>query len=134
VAANALPLRLRGRVIGTLALFQTDPDPLNPEDITLAQALADIATIALLQRRTAAENEVERSQLQHTLTSRIVLEQIKGILAERWHVTVDEAFAAFRAYARAHHHHQLAQLAREIADGAFDTTQIPQPEPPLSHN
>ncbi|WP_127358576.1 GAF domain-containing protein [Actinacidiphila soli] len=133
VAANALPLRLRGRVIGTLALFQNDPDPLSPEDITLAQALADIATIALLQQRTAAQSEVERSQLQHALTSRIVLEQAKGILAERWHVTVDQAFAAFRAYARAHHH-QLAQLAREIADGAFDTTQIPQPEPPLSQN
>jgi hypothetical protein len=85
-----------------------------------------IATIALLQQRTAAHSEVERSQLQHALTSRIVLEQAKGILAERWHVTVDEAFAAFRAYARAHQR-KLAELAREIADGTFDTTDIPQP-------
>lgn len=129
VAANALPLRLRGRVIGTLALFQTDPDSLSDQDITLAQALADIATIALLQQRTAANSEVERAQLQHALTSRIVLEQVKGILAERWHVTVDEAFAAFRSYARAHHR-QLAQLAREIAGGTFDTTRIPDPNRP----
>jgi GAF domain-containing protein len=126
VAANALPLRLRGRVIGTLALFQTDPDPLSEQDITLAQALADIATIALLQQRTAANSEIERAQLQHALTSRIVLEQVKGILAERWQVSVDEAFTAFRSYARAHQL-QLARLAREIADSAFDTTLIPPP-------
>ncbi|MFI1282005.1 ANTAR domain-containing protein [Streptomyces sp. NPDC020858] len=81
----------------------------------------------LLQQRTVAHSEVERAQLQHALTSRIVLEQVKGILAERWHVTVDEAFAAFRSYVRAHHH-QLAQLARQIADGTFETTLIPHPD------
>ncbi|MCX4783463.1 GAF and ANTAR domain-containing protein [Streptomyces sp. NBC_01264] len=127
VTANAIPLRLRGRVIGVMGLFQTDPDPLSAQDIALAQALADVATIAILQQRTVAHSEVERVQLQHALTSRIVLEQVKGILAERWQVTVDEAFAAFRSYARAHHH-QLAQLARQIADGTFETTQIPHPD------
>ncbi|MHA6763996.1 GAF and ANTAR domain-containing protein [Streptacidiphilus sp. PAMC 29251] len=129
VAANVLPLRLRGRVIGTLALFQSDPDPLSDQDITLAQVLAGIATIALLQQRTAAHSEVERVQLQHALTSRIVLEQAKGILAERWHTTVDQAFTRFRDYARAHHH-QLAPLAREIASGTFDTTLIPDAPAP----
>ncbi|WP_169317492.1 GAF domain-containing protein [Actinacidiphila oryziradicis] len=124
VATNALPLRLRGRVIGALALFQTDPGPLSNEDITLAQALADMATIAILQQRTLDQSQVERAQLQYALTSRIVLEQAKGILAERWHVSVDDAFAAFRGYARAQNH-QLARLAREIANGTFDTTQIP---------
>lgn len=131
VTANALPLRLRGRVIGVMGLFQTDPAPLSIEDITLAQALADIATIALLQQRTAAHSEVERVQLQHALTSRIVLEQAKGILAERWHVTVDEAFAAFRSYARANQC-KLAELAREIAGGTFDTTRIPAPGRPAA--
>jgi GAF domain-containing protein len=126
VTANALPLRLRGRVIGVMGLFQTDPDPLSPADLTLAQALADVATIAILQQRTVAHSEVERIQLQYALTSRIVLEQAKGILAERWHVSVDTAFAAFRSYARSNHH-QLARLAREIADGTFDTTLIQQP-------
>lgn len=126
VATNVLPLRLRGRVIGALALFQTDPDPLSNEDITLAQALADVATIAILQQRTLDHGQVERAQLQYALTSRIVLEQAKGILAERWQVSLDDAFAAFRAYARAHNL-QLAKLAREIAGGTFDTTVIPQP-------
>ena len=126
VTANALPLRLRGRVIGAVGLFQTNTDPLTDQDITLAQALADVATIAILQQRTLDHSQVERAQLQTALTSRIVLEQAKGILAERWHVSVDVAFAAFRSYARAHQR-QLAQLAREIADGTFDTTAIPIP-------
>ncbi|WP_204165983.1 GAF and ANTAR domain-containing protein [Streptomyces sp. NEAU-S7GS2] len=126
VATNALPLRLRGRVIGALALFQTDPEPLSDQDITLAQALADIATIAILQQRTLDHSHIERAQLQYALTSRIVLEQVKGILAERWHISLDDAFTAFRSYARAHQR-QLAQLAREIADGDFDTHLIPHP-------
>ncbi|GAA1181927.1 transcriptional regulator with GAF, ATPase, and Fis domain [Kitasatospora gansuensis] len=126
VVTNAIPLRLRRRVIGTLGLFQTDSAPLGAADITLAQALADIATIAIQQQRTLDHSEVERGQLQSALTSRIVLEQVKGILAERWQTSVDDAFTAFRAYARTHHR-QLAQLAREIADGAFDTDLIPHP-------
>jgi transcriptional regulator with GAF, ATPase, and Fis domain len=126
VVTNALPMRLRGRVIGAIALFQTDPDPLGNDDITLAQALADVATIAILQQRTRDHGQVERAQLQHALTSRIVLEQAKGILAERWQVSVDDAFAALRAHARAQHL-PLAQLSREIAVGTFDTTAIPRP-------
>lgn len=129
VATNALPLRLRGRVIGALALFQTDPDPLSSQDITLAQALADVATIAILQQRTLDHSHVERAQLQYALTSRIVLEQAKGILAERWQVSPDEAFASLRGYARAHNL-QLAQLTRQIAAGTFDTTAIPHPNHP----
>ncbi|WP_326594923.1 GAF and ANTAR domain-containing protein [Streptomyces sp. NBC_01803] len=133
VATNVIPLRLRGRIIGALALFQTDPAPLSDQDITLAQALADIATIAILQQRTLDHSQVERAQLQHALTSRIVLEQVKGILAERWHVSLDDAFATFRGYARAHNL-QLASLAREIARGTFDTTAIPHPNRTTSWN
>ena len=70
--------------------------PLSDQDVTLARALAGIATIGLLQQCTAADREVERVQLQHALTSRIVLEQAKGLLAERWHATLDHAFVRFR--------------------------------------
>jgi len=132
VATNAIPLRLRGRVIGVLGLFQTEDRPLGDADITLAQAIADVATIAILQQRTLAHSELERGQLQYALTSRIVLEQVKGILAERWQVTTDEAFTAFRIYARSHHH-QLARLARQITDGEFDTDQIPRAPDPRPH-
>ncbi|WP_239092086.1 GAF and ANTAR domain-containing protein [Streptomyces sp. SID14478] len=126
---HAIPLQLRESVIGALGLFQKDPDPLSNEDILLAKALAGMATISILQQRTLAHSEVERSQLQYALTSRIILEQVKGILAERWQVSVDDAFTALRAYARAHHH-RLTQLALNITQGTFDTDQIPRPVPP----
>jgi AmiR/NasT family two-component response regulator len=85
-----------------------------------------MATIAILQQRTLDHSQLERAQLQYALTSRIVVEQAKGILAERWHVSLDSAFATFRAYARAHNL-QLAQLSRKIAAGSFDTSAIPHP-------
>lgn len=120
---NALPLRLRGRVIGALGLFQTEPGPLSEQDLTLGQALADVATIAILQQRTLAHSENERDQLQYALNSRIVIEQVKGILAERWQMPIDEAFSIFRAYARSHGR-KLSHVAREIADGHQDTDSI----------
>ncbi|GHB75182.1 GAF domain-containing protein [Streptomyces xanthochromogenes] len=126
---NAFPLRLRESVIGALGLFQNVPAPLGEEDLLLAQALADMATIGILQQRTLAHSEVERSQLQYALTSRIILEQVKGILAERWGTSVDDAFTALRAYARSHHH-RLTQLALDITTGRFDTAHIPRPAPP----
>jgi transcriptional regulator with GAF, ATPase, and Fis domain len=132
VAATALPLRLRGRVIGALGLFRTESTPLGVEDLTLAQALADVATISILQQRTLAHNEAVRDQLQHALDSRIVIEQAKGILAERWQLPLDEAFSILRAHARARGT-KISRLAREIADGRFDTGQIrPEPMPPPS--
>jgi GAF domain-containing protein len=123
VATNALPLRLRGHVIGVLSLFQSDPGPLSAQDITLAQALADVATIAVLQQRTLAHSEAERDQLQYALNSRIIIEQTKGILAERWQIPVDEAYSTFRAYARTQGR-KISHLAREIAEGRYNTDQI----------
>ncbi|MFE6483802.1 GAF and ANTAR domain-containing protein [Streptomyces sp. NPDC057757] len=123
-AMHAFPLRLRDTVVGSLGLFRTTPQPLGQEDVLLAQALADMATIAVLQQRTLAQSETERAQLQYALTSRIILEQAKGVLAERWHCTVDEAFTALRAHTRTHHL-RLTELTQDIANGKFDTDQIP---------
>lgn len=127
MTTHAIPLRLRHRVVGALNLFQTAPNPLGDDDIALAQALADVATIAVLQQRTLEQSHVENSQLQNALTSRILIEQVKGVLAERWNTSVDEAFAAFRAYARARHL-RLSDLAARIIIGDFDTGSIPAPE------
>ncbi|MFD3836068.1 GAF domain-containing protein [Streptomyces sp. NPDC058642] len=128
VATHAIPLRLRHRVVGALGLFQTTTHHLGDDDIALAQALADVATIAILQQRTLERSHVENSQLQNALTSRILIEQVKGVLAERWETSVDDAFAAFRAYARAHHL-RLSDLATQIISGGFDTSTIPAPVP-----
>lgn len=127
--AHAFPLRLRGRVIGALGLFQTSHTPLLPEDTALAQALADMATISLMQQRTLDHSHTEAANLQYALSSRIILEQVKGILAARWGCTVDAAFTALNDYARASRL-KLTALARQIADGSFDTAGIPRPASP----
>ncbi|MFJ4407186.1 ANTAR domain-containing protein [Streptomyces sp. NPDC088910] len=82
-----------------------------------------VATIAILQRRTLAHAEAERDQLQYALNSRIIVEQAKGILAERWNMSLDLAFATLRSFARARQH-KISHLARLITEGGFDTDVI----------
>ncbi|MFE9535653.1 ANTAR domain-containing protein [Streptomyces sp. NPDC006691] len=127
VATHAIPLRLRDRNIGALNLFQKTSHRLGDSDIALAKALAGVATITILQQRTLERSHIERTQLQTALNSRILVEQVKGILAERWGTSPDQAFFAFRSYARSHHL-RLADFAASIINGAFDTSTIPAPE------
>jgi GAF domain-containing protein len=114
---SALPLRLRDHVVGALNLFGGDPGRLSTDDLRLAQALADVATIGLLQQRTVRRRELLAEQLQTALHSRVVLEQAKGVLSERGQMTMDEAFSRLRAYARAH-----GTLLSDVARGVVDET------------
>ena len=99
-SVHALPMRVRGETIGVLNVFRSDPGIIAAEDLPLAQGMADIAAIALLQERLVRESRGVVTQLQGALTSRVVIEQAKGILAERAHVGVDTAFARLRPNAR----------------------------------
>lgn len=83
-----------------------------------------MATIALLQQRALDQQHIEKAQLQRALTSRIIIEQAKGILAERWQTDVDAAFAALRSYARSHQL-RLSDCARRVIDQTLDTDAIP---------
>ncbi|MEU9187598.1 GAF and ANTAR domain-containing protein [Streptomyces sp. NPDC048484] len=123
---HALPMRLREDVIGALNLFDSRAQNLSPADARVAQALADVATIAILQHRTIAHANQQRAQMQAALTSRIVIEQAKGILAERWETGVDAAFDALRGHARSHRL-GLTQLSRQLVDGQLDTDGIQRP-------
>jgi GAF domain-containing protein len=116
----ALPMRLRQNVIGALNLFSTGA-ALEPTDIQIAQALADVATIGILQQRAQRQADTVVTQLQTALTSRVLIEQAKGILAERLTITMDEAFTALRGHARAHHRH-LSELAQAVVTGTEDVT------------
>jgi GAF domain-containing protein len=82
-AVLALPMRLRQKTIGALNLFSAAPG-LTSADVQIAQALADVATIGLLQHRAQHEADTVVTQLQTALNSRVLIEQAKGILAERF--------------------------------------------------
>jgi GAF domain-containing protein len=119
LAADAIPLRLRSDIIGALNLFRTETGSLSSDDIVVAQALADIATIAILQNRTTVEAREVNAQLTTALTSRIVIEQAKGIISERGQLPVDEAFKRLRRHAR-NNNLRLADVARGTVDGTID--------------
>lgn len=117
-SAHALPMRLRGSVIGALNLFRADTGELSEDDVFAAQALADVATIAILQHRVGLEASVVNIQLNEALNSRVVIEQAKGVIAERARIDTDEAFKRLRKYARSNNL-RLADVARDVAKGTL---------------
>jgi GAF domain-containing protein len=123
-SVHAFPMRLRDRVIGALNVFDEDPVSFRPEDVRVVQALADVATIAIIQERAISRAETLTEQLQGALNSRIVIEQAKGMIAYRQGVDVDTAFDRLREHAR-HSRVRLADLARAVVSG---TTDIPASE------
>jgi len=128
-AVYAVPLRLRDQRIGALNLFCIRPDALTPQDVSVGQALADVATIGILHQRVMAQHEIINEQLQTALNSRIIIEQAKGVLAERGRLDMDQAFTVLRTHAR-NTNTRLAEMARAIVDGAVDTAGILTPQSP----
>jgi len=119
-AVDALPMRLRGDVIGALNLFRSDPGELTETALRTARALVDVATIGLLQERSIRHQEVLTEQLQTALNNRVVIEQAKGYIAHRLGVDMDDAFAALRGYARGHNL-KLSGVAGSVIAGDIDT-------------
>ncbi|MEU7105080.1 GAF and ANTAR domain-containing protein [Streptomyces stramineus] len=120
---HAIPMRLRHQIIGALNLFHSRSERISESDTQLAQALADVATIAILQQRTIEQVNVDKAQLQAALHSRVVIEQAKGVLAERWQVGLDEAFNVLRGYARPRQM-RMADLAQQVVRGTLDLTEL----------
>jgi GAF domain-containing protein len=98
---HAFPMRVRDRIIGALNVFGAEPGSLTLDEARVVQALADVATIALLQERAIHQAEVLTEQLSYALNSRVVIEQAKGAVARSFGVSVDEAFELIRGHARA---------------------------------
>jgi GAF domain-containing protein len=100
MSVHAFPMRLRDQVIGALNVFGAEPRPLDPEEARVVQALADLATIAIIQERLIRQAELLTEQLQFALNSRVVIEQAKGAIARSLGVSVEEAFDLMRRHAR----------------------------------
>jgi transcriptional regulator with GAF, ATPase, and Fis domain len=120
-AVQALPMRLRDQTIGALNLFRAAPGAFDPADVRIGQALADVATISLLQERSMRRSDALNEQLQTALNSRVVIEQAKGKLAERLGLDMAEAFSLLRDYARARNR-RLSELAQAFVDGSEPLT------------
>jgi transcriptional regulator with GAF, ATPase, and Fis domain len=126
-SVHALPMRLRGTVIGALNLFHVLPGEMQDADIEAAQALADVATIGILQHRAALDANVVNDQLNNALNSRIVIEQAKGMIAERESLGMDQSFARLRSHARGHNL-RLVDVAHAVIDGSLASSALDHPE------
>ncbi len=115
-SSSAFPMRLRGRVLGALNLFRTSTGRMDPADVIAARALADVATIAILQQRAASDGQLLSEKLHVALNSRVAIEQAKGVIAERTGVDMNEALVRLRAYARGNQR-LLGDVARDLVEG-----------------
>jgi GAF domain-containing protein len=122
-AMNAVPLRLRTQTIGALSIFRAEPGLLTAEDVKIGQGLADMATISILQERALSQRTVLVEQLQFALTSRVIIEQAKGVLAERCGVDMGEAFTMLRKHAR-NNNLRLADVAKGIVAGTVELSAV----------
>lgn len=100
LSVHAVPMTLRGETIGTMNLFGAEVGKLSTRDAAAAQALADAATIGILQERIASHANVVAEQLQKALDSRVLIEQAKGVIAQATGMSMDESFNVLRRYAR----------------------------------
>jgi GAF domain-containing protein len=122
-SVHATPLRLRGQVIGTMNLFSNHPGALTAADAAVAQALADVATVGILQERNIRNGSLLAEQLQTALDSRILIEQAKGVLAASAGLTMTEAFSTLRSYSRSNNL-TLRSVAAGVVDRSISIEQL----------
>ncbi|MGZ5404300.1 MAG: GAF and ANTAR domain-containing protein [Nocardioides sp.] len=115
-SVHAFPMRLRDRVIGALNLFGTEDAHFDPDEVRVVQALADVATIAIIHERNLVQADVVTEQLQAALNSRIVIEQAKGALAQAQGISPGEAFGLLRTRARSSRK-LLGDVAQDVLTG-----------------
>jgi GAF domain-containing protein len=124
VMAHALPMRLRGVAIGSVNILQDHDRPVADLEISLAQTMADVATIGILQQRALQRAAILAEQLEGALNTRIVIEQAKGVLLARLDTSVDDVFARMRSYAR-RTNRLLADVARDVVTGVLPPSTFP---------
>lgn len=122
-SVHCLPLKLRGRTIGGLNLFHGEGGSLKSEDVLVVRGLAHVATIAIVQHRASLDAKSLNDQLGLALTSRIIIEQAKGMVGQATGCDMDEAFSSLRSHAR-NHNQRLTDVAKSVVDGVMRATDI----------
>jgi GAF domain-containing protein len=130
-AVHSLPMRLRGRTIGALNLFRTHQGALTDDDVIVAQGLADVATIAILQHRSSLDAQTLNVQLNNALNSRVIIEQAKGMICQSTGCDMDDAFNRLRAHAR-NHNEGLTSLATRVVSKAILSRELDEWAKPVS--
>src|SRR6266496_1880734 len=130
VASSSEAMRLLELTLGALNLLGVTRAPMDEADVIVARAFADLATLSITQHRASAEANSLNEQLSGALTSRIVIEQAKGVISERTGVDLAEAFSRLRAYAR-NHNLRLTEVARAAIDGTLDPAAWTRPARPV---
>lgn len=115
---GGFPMAVDTTPIGVLNVYAEDPDVFESEDVDAARILADVATTYVLTVEHGLDVEKERDQLQYALTSRIVIEQAKGLLAGRHDIPIEVALKRLRGHAR-DNNRTLHDVAREVLDGSL---------------
>ena len=122
-SAHAVPLRLRGTTFGTSSFMKIDRATLDTSDLLAAQALADVAVLAILQHSVALE-DVDQ-QLLDALDSRVLIEQAANMVAERAGLDIEPAFQRLRNHARSSRF-RLVDVAVDVMSGAFPSSSDPR--------
>jgi transcriptional regulator with GAF, ATPase, and Fis domain len=117
-SALAMPLKVRHNTIGAMNLFSFDQIPMEGDDVLVARAFADLATISVVQHGVATEIRQVNEQLTHALESRVLIEQAKGVIFERAGVDMAQAFDRLRNYSRTNNL-RLTQVAQAAIDGTL---------------
>lgn len=117
-AVAGIPMSVDGERLGALNLYHFSARPWTPDDLEIAQLLADMATGYVINARTLTENERLADQLRHALESRVVIEQAKGVVAERHGIDPAAAFEAIRRHARGSNL-KVHAVARGIVEGSL---------------
>lgn len=115
-AVHASPLHWHGAALGAMGMFRRADDALTPEEETVAQAFADLATLLIVQTDKVDLDDVRR-RVQDLLTSRIVIEQAKGVIAETHGVDMAEAYQVL-LHRSADDDAKLTKVAQDVIDEA----------------
>lgn len=112
----AFPMRVRGVCLGVISLYSSNQSPLSEHSIIVLQSIADIAATTIDQTHRINQAYLLVSQLQNALDSRILIEQAKGVIAERHKVDFSKAFHEIRTLARQEQRPVRAVAAEIVAN------------------